>query len=41
MRCSILLVVLATAASALPWPHLPQDSVHPIGRAWGNYQNYG
>jgi hypothetical protein len=37
----IVLAALLTTASALPWPSLPQDSVHHIGNAWGNYQNYG
>lgn len=27
--------------SALPWPIVPFDSVHPLGNNWGEYQNYG
>ena len=25
----------------IPWPHPPQDQVHPIGNSWGNFQDYG
>jgi hypothetical protein len=32
---------LVAVGLALPWPTLPQDSVHHIGNAWGCYQNYG
>uniref|UniRef100_A0A7C3YUU5 T9SS type A sorting domain-containing protein n=1 Tax=candidate division WOR-3 bacterium TaxID=2052148 RepID=A0A7C3YUU5_UNCW3 len=26
---------------SIPWPHPPQDSVHPIGNSWGLFQDYG
>jgi hypothetical protein len=41
MKHLMVLAVLLATASALPWPSLPMDSVHPIGNAWGNFQNYG
>jgi hypothetical protein len=41
MRQLLISAVLVTAGFALPWPHPPMDSVHHIGNAWGNYQNYG
>jgi len=41
MKHFIALGFLSTIGLALPWPTLPQDSVHHIGNAWGNYQNYG
>jgi hypothetical protein len=37
----IAIFALLTTGFALPWPTLPQDSVHHIGNAWGNFQNYG
>jgi hypothetical protein len=27
--------------SQIPWPHPPQDSIHPIGNSWGLFQDYG
>ncbi len=27
--------------ASIPWPHPPQDSVHPIGNSWGLFQDYG
>ena len=41
MKHLLVSTVLLAAGFALPWPSLPMDSVHPIGNAWGNYQNYG
>jgi len=41
MRILSSLLASATLALCLPWPHYPQDQPHPIGNAWGNYQNYG
>jgi len=41
MRQLLVFAVLVTAGFALPWPTPPMDSVHHIGNAWGNYQNYG
>ncbi len=41
MKHLFVLTALLAVGFALPWPHVPQDSVHPIGNAWGNYQNYG
>jgi len=41
MKRFLSLAVLFATGFALPWPSLPMDSVHPIGNAWGNYQNYG
>lgn len=38
----LLLVFLSPIAFAsIPWPHPPQDSVHPIGNSWGLFQDYG
>jgi hypothetical protein len=39
MLCFSVCVVLGFAQ--VPWPHPPQDSVHPIGNSWGNFQDYG
>lgn len=25
----------------MPWPHPPQNQEHPVGNAWGNFQDYG
>ena len=41
MKHLLVFSALLTAGFALPWPAVPMDSVHPIGNAWGNYQNYG
>ena len=41
MKHLLVFSALLTVGLALPWPSLPMDSVHPIGNAWGNYQNYG
>lgn len=41
MKHLLVFSALLTIGFALPWPHVPQDSVHPIGNSWGNYQNYG
>jgi hypothetical protein len=41
MRQLLVSAILMTVGFALPWPHPPMDSVHHIGNAWGNYQNYG
>jgi hypothetical protein len=41
MRHLMALAVLLATGFALPWPALPQDSVHHIGNAWGSFQNYG
>jgi len=41
MRYVLMTATLVTMAAGLQWPHHPMDSIHPIGNAWGNYQNYG
>jgi hypothetical protein len=41
MRHLLLTAAMLSAGFALPWPHPPMDSVHHIGNAWGNFQNYG
>jgi hypothetical protein len=41
MRCLFAAAALLAVGFALPWPHIPQDSVHHIGNAWGNFQSYG
>lgn len=41
MRPLVVIAVLSAAASALPWPVLPQDAVHPIGISYGNFQIIG
>jgi len=41
MKHLLLTVGLLSVGFALPWPHPPMDSVHHIGNAWGNFQNYG
>ena len=41
MKHLVAIAALLAVGFALPWPHVPQDSAHPIGNAWGNYQNYG
>ncbi len=42
-RRLIVLFCLALAARlfAVGWPFDPQNSVHPLGNNWGEYQNYG
>lgn len=32
----IILIIIATG-----WPLAPQDSTHPLGNNWGEFQNYG
>lgn len=42
MRPIIILVTcLGLSFSQLPWPHPPQNEVHPLGNSWGIFQNYG
>src|SRR5512136_348003 len=41
MRYLILVLFVGLAFGQLPWPFPPQDSVHPLGNAWGSYQDYG
>ncbi len=36
-----LFLIFASAFGSIPWPHPPQDSVHPIGNSWGLFQDYG
>ena len=36
-----LTVCVMLGFSQISWPHPPQDSVHPIGNSWGNFQDYG
>ena len=36
-----LLLVIAGAAWAIPWPLYPRNQTHPIGNNWGEYQDYG
>ncbi len=37
----MLLIFPAMLFSQGPWPHPPQDSIHPIGNSWGIFQDYG
>jgi len=38
----ILLIILPVMSfGQIPWPHPPQDQVHPIGNSWGIFQDYG
>jgi len=37
----LLLGCIGVLFAQLPWPHPPQNQEHPIGNAWGNYQDYG
>lgn len=41
MRVLILLAFYGLIFAQMPWPHPPQNQEHPIGNAWGNYQDYG
>lgn len=42
MRFLVTAVLLSSfALGSVPWPQLPTNSAHPIGNAWGNYQDYG
>ncbi len=41
MRLTILLFSAGLALGQLPWPHPPQNQVHPLGNSWGIFQNYG
>jgi hypothetical protein len=41
MRHLLVTAAMLAVSFALPWPHVPQDSVHHIGNAWGNFQKYG
>lgn len=39
-----ILIVFACCGvlfAQMPWPHPPQNQEHPIGNAWGNFQDYG
>ncbi|UCC11447.1 MAG: T9SS type A sorting domain-containing protein [candidate division WOR-3 bacterium] len=37
----LLTIYVVLGFSQISWPHPPQDSVHPIGNSWGNFQDYG
>jgi hypothetical protein len=37
----IFSLAVATRLFAIGWPFAPQDSVHPLGNNWGEYQDYG
>jgi hypothetical protein len=41
MRLLVPLLVAGLAWARMPWPHPPQDSVHPLGNSWGVFQDYG
>ncbi|MEO0095819.1 MAG: hypothetical protein ABIL46_03065 [candidate division WOR-3 bacterium] len=41
MRYIVFSSIIALAYSQMPWPHPPQNQVHPIGNSWGLYQDYG
>jgi hypothetical protein len=38
---TLILLCMGVLYAQLPWPHPPQNQEHPIGNAWGNYQDYG
>lgn len=41
MRYIIFFLIITLAYSQRPWPHPPQNQIHPIGNSWGLYQDYG
>ncbi len=43
MRHLLLLFTFASLffGQPIPWPHPPQNQIHPLGNSWGIFQNYG
>ncbi|MCX7995576.1 MAG: T9SS type A sorting domain-containing protein [candidate division WOR-3 bacterium] len=41
MKYFIILSLVTLSFSQRPWPHPPQNQIHPIGNSWGLYQDYG
>ncbi len=41
MKYSIIFLIISLSFSQRPWPHPPQNQIHPIGNSWGLYQDYG
>ncbi len=38
---AIISIAFTLALAQFSWPVPPQNQVHPIGNAWGNFQDYG
>jgi len=41
MRYFTIFLMISWAFSQRPWPHPPQNQVHPLGNSWGLFQDYG